>query len=182
MKHGYWFIGIFALLGSGLLSTCQNVPSEPVTKDVQLLSASQKTIGLARNSDNGILLHGRQVNAHNGGRVGGDQTGGSYIEIPPNTLKEDMPITFAIYVTSDGILIFDISQCQQNDFDIQLHSDHIEFQEGQTATLAISKDLVSGSPNAVVNYDDLDEQYTQIKDGGDYWVWIIDLPHFSRYG
>ncbi|HKJ68086.1 MAG TPA: hypothetical protein VKA68_09040 [bacterium] len=117
-------------------------------------------IGLARAKDNGVILHGRQINAQTRGRVGGEQTGGSYIEIPPRTLKADIPLTFAIYVSADDVVIFGFSQGKQDDFEFKPHSEHIEFQEGNTPTLAIGKDLVSGSANAVVNYDDPDKHYT----------------------
>jgi len=126
-----------------------------------------------------FLATGQAISAAVGGKVGGPQTANCFIDIPANTLTENLFITLGIYIDSNGVPVFDIQAVPPGDFMPGEHLEPILFQPFTTAKLIVDKDLLSGSPDFAVNYDFTIERYFLIKETEDSWV--IELPHFSRY-
>ena len=156
-------IALVALVG------CQYTPMEPMGEadgnSVQLLKANTAVFGLAK----GELGTTIEVNADEGGVLGGSDLYGNYVEFPANALKQDLEISFKIFVNEDGVLVFSV------------HSDEvpsITFKDGLKATMAVNKDWLAGQPNVAFYMDSENETYS-VDDGGD--VWLVELPHFTNY-
>lgn len=142
-----------------------------------LVAIAQLPEGLEE--DGSFIATGQAITAAAGGKVGGPQTANCYINIPPNTLRENLFITLGIYIDSDGIPVFDIQAVSPGDFIPAEHLEPILFQPFRTAQLIVDKDLLAGSPDFIVNYDFGFERYFNIKETEEFW--IVELPHFSRY-
>jgi len=183
MKKRRLTIGLFTVfaLVAFSLTSCEKVtgPEAPMVQTsvvgqssaVHLMGLSPKVTGLAKHH-HFDWRHSRFITARFGGVLGGPQTGGNYVEIPPNTLQHNMFMTFSLD-QEDGVLVFAISAWGQDE------SEHIQFQDGQTSVIAVSKDWLQQAPDVIVNYDNPDEVISGVIETPTHY--LIHVPHFSRW-
>ncbi len=109
------------LIVFGMFLGCENMPVMPENTGVpgtgimKPVPVNPELIGLAKSSD----THSRYIPASIGGTLGGPQTGGNFVVIPPNTLQESMYLEFQLIVIDDepeqlaGALAFNIEEIEQ---------------------------------------------------------------------
>ncbi|MCF7803689.1 MAG: hypothetical protein K9N46_00120 [Candidatus Marinimicrobia bacterium] len=152
------------------LVSCQNTPMQPQSETaagIQYVKANPEVLGLAK----GELSVTEVVTKNNGAVLGGEDMHGNYVSIPGGALDENMTMTFSIDVTEDGVLTFSVEGAGVAE------DEHIYFNDGQTATMAVNKDWLSDEPDIAVLIG-ADEQYTVSETAESY---LVELPHFSRY-
>lgn len=163
-------VAAFVIVALALLVSCQNSLMEPrptANASVEYLKASPKILGLAK----GELSITKTVTKNNGAYLGGPSMEGNYVSIPGGALDENMSMTFTIEVSEDGILLFSVEG------EGVPEGEHIYFNDGKTATMAVNKDWLSAEPDVAVNIE-TDERYEVAETASNY---MVELPHFTLY-
>lgn len=176
-------ISLMALLTIGLVISCQQMPLDPMnspdqeqTARYQAVPVSPEFLGLAKTTTSDTVW----IIAEDGGILGGAETYGNYVEIPPNTLQENANLQFTLKYVDDpsdplyGALTYEVVKIVDESVVA-----HVEFESGTTSQLYVKKDWLDGTPSAV-EHDETGEIVEGVVDAGDYWM--IDVPHFSQWG
>ena len=181
--HKLAIFGISLVLVLGLMIGCSDNslnPQSQVPNTTNLLNANQdyfdqvetltqENQGLSRGW---LLQDTKYVRADRGAVLGGWRTLWNYVEIPPNTLLEDQVLSFSVGITGEGALVFSVGRPQARE-------SHVEFQEGKTATLMVSKRWLNEAPEYIINYDDQSEEYSTSGETPEFY--LAKVPHFSRW-
>ncbi|MCF7804100.1 MAG: hypothetical protein K9N46_12190 [Candidatus Marinimicrobia bacterium] len=161
-------------------STAQGLSMKAVNVSPNIMGS-----GLAKESL--PLSHSRMITAKEGGRLGGTQTGGNFVEIPAGALEEygNLYMTLKIYIDDDvtldentppqKVLIFEITGREHK------NGDAIEeiYLDG-TATVAVSRDWLEDAPTHLVNVENTDDSnVVDVDSEGDFYT--VEVTHFSKW-
>ncbi len=169
----YFSVALAAFIFTGC-SESLTAPDADIEVALQPVPVHPSHLGLAKT----VFTHQKNIDAISGGILGGANTGSNYVEIPPQTLPENLFLEFEVLIRdvdeeiTEGRIEFTVRAKEY------APDQHIYFQPGKTCKVYVSKEWLAGQPEYLVNLDsgtvasDITETETH---------WVAEVSSFSTW-